>query len=123
MLVILQLYVLCVIIIIIITNPSPAVFSPFPLMISLLPLSSVFVVNVRAVTVTQSDMISVSDITAEADREPGAWMEGKGCAATSRSQGEKRLRSFPRDPLIAGQLIDTLDCFFLFIQLVPLSKV
>lgn len=122
MLVILQLYVLCVIIIIT-TNPSPAVFSPFPLMISRLPLSSVFAVNVRAVTVTQSDMISVSDITAEADREPGVWMEGKGCAATSRSQGEKRLRSFPRDPLIAGQLINTLDCFFLFIQLVPLSKV
>lgn len=59
-------------------------------MISLLPLASVFVVNVRAVIVTQPDMISVSDITAEADREPGAWMEGKGCAATSRSQGEKK---------------------------------
>lgn len=70
-------------------NPSPAAFSPFPLMISLLPLSSVFVVNVRAVIVTQPDVISVSDITAEADREPGAWMKGKGCAATSRSQGEK----------------------------------
>lgn len=98
MLVILQLYVLCVIIIIIITNPSPAVFSPFPLMISLLPLSSVFVVNVRAVTVTQSDMTSVSDITAEADREPGAWMEGKGCAATSRSQGEKGFAPFQETP-------------------------
>lgn len=97
MLVILQLYVLCVIIIII-TNPSPAVFSPFPLMISRLPLSSVFVVNVRAVTVTQSDMISVSDITAEADREPGAWMEGKGCAATSRSQGEKGFAPFQETP-------------------------
>lgn len=47
----------------------------------------------------------------------------KGCVATSRSQGEKRFCSFPRDPLIAGQLINTLDCFFLFIQLVPLSKV
>lgn len=97
MLVILQLYVLCVIIIII-TNPSPAVFSPFPLMISRLPLSSVFVVNVRAVTVTQSDMISASDITAEADREPGAWMEGKGCAATSRSQGEKGFALFQETP-------------------------
>lgn len=45
-------------------------------MISLLPLSSVFVVNVRAVIVTQPDMISVSDIIAEAEREPGAWIKG-----------------------------------------------
>lgn len=67
-------------------------------MISLLPLSFIFAVNVRAVTVTQSDMISASDITAEADREPGAWMEGKGHAATSRSQGEKDFAPFQETP-------------------------
>lgn len=27
---------------------------------------------------SQSDMISVSDIAPEADREPGVWMEGGG---------------------------------------------
>lgn len=62
--------------------PSPHHLSP-------LSLSCLFVVNVRAGSVTQSDMISVSDITVEADREPRVWMEGKGVRMRSHFKEPK----------------------------------
>lgn len=87
MLVILQLYVLCVIKkkspYLLLSLPSP------PSSLSSLSLSCLFVVNVRAGSVTQSDMISVSDITAEADREPGVWMEGRGVRMRSHFKEPK----------------------------------
>lgn len=63
---------------------------------------------------SQSDMISVSDIAPEADREPGVWMEGGGvgCTAISRSERKKEKASLlsERPPdCQAGSLYSTLD--------------